>query len=185
MARDAQETRRRLLEAASQEFAQRGIAGARVDRIAEVAGTNKAMIYNYFGNKDQLFETVFNEQVVKTVNDVPLDPDDLPGYAGMLFDYHQTRPEALRLFIWNMLERGAESVPSAVVQANLDKAATIADAQSEGRLPGHFAAEELLAVVVGLSMLGAIEAGTHALALKRRRKTVVDAVAMLITKESP
>ncbi|ABY22864.1 transcriptional regulator, TetR family [Renibacterium salmoninarum ATCC 33209] len=38
MARDAQATKQRLLEAAVQEFSQYGIAGARVDRIAAVAG---------------------------------------------------------------------------------------------------------------------------------------------------
>ncbi|HEY3483203.1 MAG TPA: TetR family transcriptional regulator, partial [Streptomyces sp.] len=50
--RDAAETKRRLLAAATEEFAERGIAGARVDRIAAAAGCNKAMIYSYFGSKD-------------------------------------------------------------------------------------------------------------------------------------
>ena len=180
MARDADSTRRRLLEAAAREFAARGISGARVDRIAEVAGANKAMIYNYFGSKDQLFDAVFHENVVSAVNDVPIDADDLPGYAGRLFDYHQAHPEGLRLAIWHMLERGADAVPDTVRKANLDKAAVIADAQRDGRLPAHFAPEELLALVVGLSMLGMADWSRNDLALRRRRKTITDAVAMLI-----
>ena len=56
MVGDAQATQRRLLEAAAQEFAARGIAGARVDRIAEVARSNKAQIYHYFGSKDDLYD---------------------------------------------------------------------------------------------------------------------------------
>jgi AcrR family transcriptional regulator len=185
MVRDAENTRRRLLAAAAQEFAARGIAGARVDRIAEVAGANKAMIYNYFGSKDQLFDAVFHENVVSAVNDVPIAPNDLPGYAGRLFDYHQTHPESLRLAIWHMLERGADAIPETVVKANADKAAVIAAAQQDGRLPAHFAPDELLALVVGLSIIGVAGRNPDDLAVRRRRKTITDAVAMLIEKGSP
>ena len=97
MARDAEDTRRRLLEAAATEFAERGIAGARVDRIAAAASANKALIYSYFGNKEDLFDAVFHALVVDTVEDVPIDPDDLPGYAARLFDRVQQQPYALRL----------------------------------------------------------------------------------------
>ena len=37
-------TRRRILEAATAEFAAKGLAGARVDEIAARAGANKRMI---------------------------------------------------------------------------------------------------------------------------------------------
>jgi AcrR family transcriptional regulator len=56
--RDAEETRRRLLAAAKQEFARHGLGGARVDVIAERAKANKRMLYHYFGNKDDLFQVV-------------------------------------------------------------------------------------------------------------------------------
>ena len=46
----------RILDAATAEFSARGIAGARVDRIADAAACNKALLYSYFGNKDQLFD---------------------------------------------------------------------------------------------------------------------------------
>ena len=55
MPRDSNATKARLLDAAFAEFAAYGIAGARVDRIAEAAGANKRLIYVYFGNKEQLF----------------------------------------------------------------------------------------------------------------------------------
>ena len=45
MARDAEDTKRRIFEAATAEFADHGIAGARVDRIAARAGANKQLIY--------------------------------------------------------------------------------------------------------------------------------------------
>ncbi|MFC7648454.1 TetR/AcrR family transcriptional regulator [Streptosporangium lutulentum] len=114
MARDADRTRRRLLEAATVEFAALGIAGARVDRIAEAAGCNKAMIYAYFGNKDRLFDAVFTAQVADFLDQVHLDASDLPGYAGRLFDRYEDHPETLRLATWYRLERprGAPCRPS-------------------------------------------------------------------------
>lgn len=57
-ARAPAETRARILEAASAEFAEHGLGGARVDRIAAAAGANKRMLYYYFGNKDALFLAV-------------------------------------------------------------------------------------------------------------------------------
>jgi AcrR family transcriptional regulator len=49
------DTRARILEAATAEFAHYGLGGARVDRIAKRAGANKRMLYYYFGSKEALF----------------------------------------------------------------------------------------------------------------------------------
>jgi AcrR family transcriptional regulator len=54
-ARDPERTRRRILEAATAEFARYGLGGARVDRIATLARANKRMLYYYFGSKEELF----------------------------------------------------------------------------------------------------------------------------------
>src|SRR5262245_53299644 len=105
MARDAAETRKRLLEAATEEFATYGIAGARVDRVAAKAGANKSLIYTYFGNKEALFDSVFEALVLSALEAVPLDPDDLPGYAAKMFDRYLAKPEILRLATWYQLER--------------------------------------------------------------------------------
>lgn len=51
-------TRRNILDAALVEFAAHGLAGARVDEIAARSGSNKRMIYEYFGNKEGLWLTV-------------------------------------------------------------------------------------------------------------------------------
>ena len=48
-------TRRRIFEAAQGEFAAKGLAGARIDQIAKRAGSNKRMLYQYFGNKEALW----------------------------------------------------------------------------------------------------------------------------------
>jgi TetR/AcrR family transcriptional regulator len=56
--RDPVATRKKLLTAARREFARRGLAGARVDEIADRAGVNKQLVYHYFGDKDALYLAV-------------------------------------------------------------------------------------------------------------------------------
>ena len=180
MARDAEDTKRRLLEAAAAEFAERGIAGARIDRIAAAAKANKALIYSYFGNKEDLFDAVFQALVVDAVHDVPIDPYDLAGYAGRLFDRNLSHPQAFRLAVWHSLERGGAAQPEAVVAANQDKVAAIAEAQKDGRVSDRFPAAELMVLVTGLSILGTPDlALTRADDVAERRRTVVEAVRML------
>src|SRR4051795_3060433 len=56
--RDPVATRKKLLAAARREFADSGLAGARVDEIAARAGVNKQLVYHYFGDKDALYLAV-------------------------------------------------------------------------------------------------------------------------------
>ncbi len=56
--REAAQARDRILAGASEEFSVEGFAGARVDRIAQRAGVNKAMLYYYVGDKEALYEAV-------------------------------------------------------------------------------------------------------------------------------
>ena len=58
MARPARVSPDRILLAAAAEFAARGYAGARVDRIARRARVNKAMLYYHFGSKQALYRTL-------------------------------------------------------------------------------------------------------------------------------
>jgi TetR/AcrR family transcriptional regulator len=62
-------TRRRILDAATAEFAAKGLAGARVDEIAHRAGINKRMLYHYFGNKEALWLAVLEEAYLHIRNE--------------------------------------------------------------------------------------------------------------------
>ncbi|WP_152048362.1 TetR/AcrR family transcriptional regulator [Aureimonas psammosilenae] len=59
--RNPERTRAAILEAARREISEKGLAGARVDVVARRAGTNKRMIYHYFGDKDGLYLAVLEE----------------------------------------------------------------------------------------------------------------------------
>ena len=52
------QTKEKLLAAALKEFAENGLAGARVDRIVRAAGVNKQAVYYYFQDKDDLYRAV-------------------------------------------------------------------------------------------------------------------------------
>lgn len=77
-----QATRERILVAAKAEFAQYGIAGARVNRIADAAKASKDRLYAYFAGKDELYAAVTAEWVTQTTDETALDAADLPGYVG-------------------------------------------------------------------------------------------------------
>ena len=105
MPKDGSATRRRLLDAATAEFSRHGIAGARVDRIAESARANKAQIYAWFDSKDGLFDAVFAEHLSLIVDLVPFDARDLPGYVVRLYDAYLQQPSVILLATWARLER--------------------------------------------------------------------------------
>lgn len=183
MARDPEATRGRILDAAEQEFATHGIAGARVDRIAENASANKALIYKYFGNKDELFDAVFSQRALAFIDEAHFDATDLPGYAGRSFDLYAKHPNVLRLTTWYQLERPDGSLP-AIVESNANKLARIAAAQDEGKLTNAFTPLELLTSVRAIAMswhlhtpeLSAVRQPSK----DRRRDAVVESVRRLI-----
>ena len=105
MPRDSSATKARIIEAAFREFAAHGLAGGRVDRIAENAQANKRAIYDYFGSKEQLFDATLIEIVSRGTEDVPRLWDDLPEFAGQIYDYFAADPDRMRIHLWRKLER--------------------------------------------------------------------------------
>jgi AcrR family transcriptional regulator len=146
--RDAKATTERLLLAAVDEFAERGLAGARIDRIAERADANKRLIYAYFGSKDDLFDAVLARTLGVLTEAVPFTPDDLPGYAGALFDRLARQPKVLRLATWRNFERAAASDPERASYAR--KVAAIKAAQKAGTVDAAIPAADLLAMLMAL-----------------------------------
>ncbi|MDO8211640.1 TetR family transcriptional regulator [Conexibacter sp. CPCC 206217] len=148
MARDSAATRARILDAAIDEFSEHGLAGARIDRIAAASGANKRSIYVYYESKELLFRAVMQRAIAETVEAVPLTVDDLPGYAGRLFDHILAHPKAFRLELWLKLERPAVGADEAAA-AYAEKLATMTDAG--GTAANGIAAADLLMLVIGLT----------------------------------
>jgi AcrR family transcriptional regulator len=106
-------TKELLLAAAREEFAAHGIAGARVDRIAERANVNKERIYGYFGNKEKLFDAVITDALDRLAAAVPLTAADDPAeYVGRVYDFHRDNPALLRLMLWEALHYREGELPN-------------------------------------------------------------------------
>jgi TetR/AcrR family transcriptional regulator len=99
--RDPEGTRRKLLAAAKQEFANKGLAGARVNAIAASARLNKQLVYHYFGSKEKLYVAVLEEAYASfraREAELPtrkLEPEEaVMRLAALLFDsFHDLRDE--------------------------------------------------------------------------------------------
>ncbi len=181
-----------MLDAAFAEFAAYGIAGARVDRIAESAGANKRLIYVYFGNKEQLFDEVLQRALTAGAESVPFDAGDLPGYAGAIFDHLVARPELMRLRLWKLLER--PSATGIEPDAFLGKTVALADAQQRGDVAREMEPADLLTVVLAMAQAWfwadeGVEAGEDGLGrspqrLALHRAAVVEAVRRISEPKS-
>ncbi|EFH11449.1 TetR family transcriptional regulator, partial [Teichococcus cervicalis] len=146
-------TRERILDAARREFAQHGIAGARINRIAAAARTSKERLYAHFRDKQQLLDTIKAQQMAEIADAVPMDPADLPGYVGRLFDYLAERPEMQRIAGWAALEGDCTQLPPgdsrrAAYEVKLDK---LRLAQREGWVDASWEPLPLLALMIALA----------------------------------
>ncbi|AWG52485.1 TetR/AcrR family transcriptional regulator [Mycobacteroides abscessus] len=143
---DASATKKRLLDAAYAEFAEHGLAGARVDRIGAAAEANKRLLYVYYTNKETLFDIVVAHSIQQMSEAVPFTPEDLPGYAGALFDHLIKHPEHLRLATWAQLER-----PAAGPAETSAYAAKVAAIAQTGLSAGDVEPADILALTLGLT----------------------------------
>jgi AcrR family transcriptional regulator len=106
-------TRTNILEVATQEFSEKGLAGARVDEIAERTNTSKRMIYYYFESKEGLYRAVL-EKVYEQIRLIEsgLDIDALTPSAALrelvqvTFDWHNKHPDFVRLVMNENIHQG-------------------------------------------------------------------------------
>ncbi len=102
--RDADRSQATILAAARDEFAEHGLGGARMDRIAERAGLNKRLIYYYFEDKEQLFRAVLEQAYLhireeeRKLNLLGLKPADaVRRLVEFTWQYYLDHPEFLTL----------------------------------------------------------------------------------------
>jgi len=110
--RDSERTRAAILGAATDEFARHGLGGARVDRIALRARTNKRMLYYYFGSKDGLFLAVLEDTYARirtaerALSLLDVDPEEaVRRLVRFTWEYYLAHPEFLTLLNTENLHR--------------------------------------------------------------------------------
>lgn len=143
---DPEETKRNILEVATAEFSAMGLAGARVDAIAERTHTTKRMLYYYFGSKEGLYEAVLD----KVYGDIraleqDLHVSELEPVEGMrrlvefTFDYHDRHRDFVRLVTIENIH-GAKYLEQlkSFRSRNASVIATIEDLLARGVASGQF-----------------------------------------------
>jgi AcrR family transcriptional regulator len=188
VARSSEQTKQRIFDAATAEFTAHGVAGARVDRIAAAADANKQLIYAYFGSKRELFEGVVSEHVARFIHEVPFDADDMPTWAGRMYDFFLAHPEVPQLGAWHTLEpkESQQRIPI-IERAIRERTRQIRRAQAEGRISSRVPPAELLAIanaIAGAWNTGPPERspkrGVGAAERMRRRDAIVESVRTLV-----
>src|SRR5438046_7585038 len=111
---DPEGTRRNIIEVAMEEFADKGLSGARVDNIAARTKTSKRMIYYYFGGKEGLYIAVLEEayrkirSVEATLDLEHQSPEEaLRTLVAFTFDYQNAHPEFVRMVMNENVLNGA------------------------------------------------------------------------------
>lgn len=111
--RDAEQTRKRIIEAAEKVFVKKGFDGARVDEIAREAGANKRLLYLYYGNKDDLYFEVlrinFRRMIDAERAEVPAGSDPETHVVAIVRHFFHTLAQntgLARLLAWASLADG-------------------------------------------------------------------------------
>ena len=120
---DPERTMSGILKVATAEFAAKGLAGARIDAIADATHTSKRMIYYYFGSKEGLYIRVLEDsyrrmrsiESEQSLDDLPPE-EALRKLVAFTFDHHQGNQDYIRLVMTENMARGAYLAQSTTVQ---------------------------------------------------------------------
>jgi TetR/AcrR family transcriptional regulator len=147
---DADRSRRVLLDAALEEFAAKGFAGARVRDIATRAGVSKDLINYYFGGKEGLYAEVLRAWLR---HEETFSDPQLPLAENLIRYLHEAirDPRPMRLLAWRGLTGDDEQPPDLV--DNTEELASMRRRQDQGEL-----AADLDPATMRLVLLGAIAA---------------------------
>ena len=199
---DPERTMANILEVAMTEFAEKGLAGARIDEIANATHTSKRMIYYYFQSKEGLYLAALEEayrRVRSTESELNLD--DLEPEAALrrlvefTFDHHAGNEAYIRMVMAENMNRGQFLAQSTSIQAlNLKAIAAIEKLYARGVAQGVFRPGldpiDIHASISALSFFNVSNRHTFGLIFKRdfasptvaihRRATIVDVVVRFV-----
>jgi AcrR family transcriptional regulator len=110
---DPDRTKANIIEIATHEFSEKGLAGARIDEIAERTRTSKRMLYYYFESKEGLYRAVLEDSYrrIRTIEgslDLEHKPplEALAQHVRFTFDYQLANEDFIRLVMVENIHRG-------------------------------------------------------------------------------
>ncbi|UJW82039.1 TetR/AcrR family transcriptional regulator [Hydrogenophaga sp. SL48] len=143
---DPDRTMANILDVAQVEFAEKGLAGARIDEIAAATQTSKRMIYYYFGSKEGLYTAVLEASYREMrTHEAELNLDDLAPLDALrklvayTFDHHRLSENYIRLVMGENINRGQYLAQSPAIQAlNVPAISAIRSLYERGVAQGVF-----------------------------------------------
>jgi AcrR family transcriptional regulator len=143
---DPQRTMANIIEVAMAEFAEKGLAGARIDEIAATTHTSKRMIYYYFESKEGLYLAALEEsyrrmrEIESQLNLEDLAPESaLRRLVEFTFDHHASHESYIRLVITENMNRGQYLAQSkSIQQLNVPAISSIHSLYERGVASGAF-----------------------------------------------
>lgn len=181
--RDSQKSREDILNAAETEFSDKGIYGTRIDEIAAKANINKRMIYEYFGNKEELYKAVLSS-VYSRLSRMEYDLlsektsciDAIKKIIMLQFEFLRDNPTYVNLILWENLNKGRyinEMDFSGIKDPTLELLSSVID---KGKMEGVFKPEIDTKQVI-LSIL------THTFSYYSNRYTLSKLLSMDMAKK--
>lgn len=191
-----------ILEVATHEFSEKGLAGARIDVIAEAMRTSKRMIYYYFGSKEGLYLAVLEEAYrrIRSI-EAQLQVDALPPVEALrtmvahTVDYQHANPDFVRLVMnENMLKGSFLARSKAIQKMNASAIDRLREVYARGVAEGSFRAGldplDLHMTISALSFFNVANRHTFSLVFgrdtdnakvfARRREVVVETVLRFV-----
>lgn len=156
------EKRRRILHAAVRVFAEKGYHGCRIADVARAAGVAYGLVYHYFQNKDELLESVFDEQwsifigALSSVDAGPGTADEkIAAMLGFVFDVYKTAPAAVRVLMLEVTHT-PQGLRAGSTRETFERAVRlIAGVVRQGQERGELRPQDPL--VAATALLGAME----------------------------
>ncbi|MEU4548381.1 TetR/AcrR family transcriptional regulator [Nonomuraea dietziae] len=149
--RDAERTKQRIVQAAVEEFAAKGFAGARVSAIADRAGVNKQLISYYFGGKEGLYRELTSQwqSTESGFADPSLSLGELvAGYVRA----NAANPAFGKLLVWEGLREGEPAQEFvADMRRNVE---ALRERQRLGELPSSLEPEAVLVALFAMAAAG-------------------------------
>ena len=193
-----------IIAVATREFAEKGLAGARIDVIAEAMRTSKRMIYYYFGSKEGLYVRVL-EEAYRRIREIEaglhledLPPEDaLRKLVAFTVDYQLANPDFIRLVMTENIHRGEYLAQSKLIQKlNVPAIEGLRQVYERGVRAGVFRAGldpvDLHMSISALSFFNTANRHTFALIFKRdldapaavaaRRDTIVEMIVRFVRR---
>ncbi len=153
----------KIIDAAADEFEEKGFAGARMQQIADRAGINKALLHYYFRSKDRLFEKVFSivaKRAFKKFGAILIDNGSVFNKIELFLDLHQDllwKNRKFPIFFLNEVNHNPDLIKLVFKELNQDNRFVnlieqIEFEQAQGIIRNDINPKNLLVNIISLSI---------------------------------